>query len=120
MRTRQRTSWRPRLDLHSRGRNGNLHEIRGLDPVRDLNRIVWLTSRHEFEKLRETTTGGSIIMPSDMSTALTTRSITRKGMKMTKPMMNAVCNSERMNAGTIVVSGVSSGVAGTGSPFSAA
>ena len=48
MLTRQRSARRPRLSLHSRGRFDNLDEIRGLDPVRDLNRIVWLTSRHEF------------------------------------------------------------------------
>ena len=48
MLTRQRSARRPRLSLHSRGRFDNLDEIRGLDSVRDLNRIVWLTSRHEF------------------------------------------------------------------------
>jgi uncharacterized protein (DUF2236 family) len=36
------------MTLHSRGRFENLREIRGLDPVRDMDRIVWLTSRHEF------------------------------------------------------------------------
>jgi hypothetical protein len=48
MLSRPHSARRPRLSLHSRGRNDNLHEIRGLDPVRDLNRIVWLTSRREF------------------------------------------------------------------------
>ena len=48
MLSRPHSAGRPRLSLHSRGRYANLHEIRGLDPVRDLNRIVWLTSRHEF------------------------------------------------------------------------
>ena len=39
---------------------------------------------------RLTTTGGSIIMPMDISAAATTMSITRNGTKMTKPMMNAL------------------------------
>ena len=34
--------------LHSRGRYDNLREIRTLDPERDTDRIVWLTSRHDF------------------------------------------------------------------------
>ncbi|MCW2792219.1 MAG: hypothetical protein JWO76_1317 [Nocardioides sp.] len=33
---------------HSRGRYDILREIRSLDPVTDTDRIVWLTSRHEF------------------------------------------------------------------------
>jgi hypothetical protein len=36
------------MTLHSRGRFDNLREIRSLDPVRDMDRIVWLTSRLEF------------------------------------------------------------------------
>jgi hypothetical protein len=48
MLSRPHSARRPRLSLHSRGRYDNLHEIRGLDPVRDPNRIVWLTSRREF------------------------------------------------------------------------
>ena len=36
----------------------------------------------------EIITGGSIIMPIDISAADTTRSMTRNGMKITKPMMN--------------------------------
>jgi uncharacterized protein (DUF2236 family) len=36
------------VTLHSRGRFDNLREIRSLDPVRDMDRIVWLTSRLEF------------------------------------------------------------------------
>ena len=39
MLTRHRSAREPRLSLHSRGRFDNLHEIRGLDPVRLLNRI---------------------------------------------------------------------------------
>jgi uncharacterized protein (DUF2236 family) len=38
----------PRMVLRSRRRFDNLREILGLDPVRDLDRIVWLTSRLEF------------------------------------------------------------------------
>ena len=47
----------------------------------------------------ETSTGGSIIIPMDISDELTTMSITRNGMKMMKPMMKAVFSSERMKAG---------------------
>ncbi|MGZ8744802.1 MAG: oxygenase MpaB family protein [Nocardioides sp.] len=36
------------MKLHSRGRFDNLREIRSLDPDTDTDRIVWLTSRHEF------------------------------------------------------------------------
>src|SRR4051812_10794981 len=50
-------------------------------------------------KGKETSVGGSIIMPIDISVALTTRSMTRNGMKMTKPIRNAVLISDRMNAG---------------------
>ena len=53
---------------------------------------------------RDTVTGGSIIMPSDISDAETTMSMTRNGMKMTKPMMNAARSSDRTNAGIRVVS----------------
>ena len=37
----------------------------------------------------DTITGGIIIMPSAISAPLTTMSMTRNGMKMMKPMMNA-------------------------------
>ena len=43
--------------------------------------------------------GGSIIMPMDMRVELTTRSITRNGRKIRKPIWNAVLSSEMMNAG---------------------
>jgi hypothetical protein len=36
------------MTLRSRGRFDNLREIGSLDPVRDMDRIVWLTSRLEF------------------------------------------------------------------------
>ena len=62
----------------------------------------------------EIITGGSIIMPMDISAAETTRSITRNGTKITKPMMNAARSSEIMNAGIRVCSGTSAGVAGLG------
>ncbi len=55
----------------------------------------------------EIITGGSIIMPIDISAAETTRSMTRNGMKMTNPMMNALRSSEMMNAGITVVIGTS-------------
>ena len=53
----------------------------------------------------EIITGGSIIMPMDMSAAETTRSMMRKGMKMTKPMMNAARSSESMKDGMSVSMG---------------
>ena len=59
---------------------------------------------------REIITGGSIIMPIDISAAETTMSITRNGMKITKPMMNAARSSEIMNAGISVGSGTAAGV----------
>ncbi len=62
----------------------------------------------------ETMTGGSIIMPSDISAAQTTMSMTRNGMKMTKPMMKAARSSDRMNAGISVVSATSDGLSGFG------
>src|SRR2546430_16594927 len=63
----------------------------------------------------DTVTGGSIIMPSDISDADTTMSMTRNGMKMTNPMMNAARSSDSANAGTSVDSGTSSAVFGGGS-----
>ena len=62
----------------------------------------------------EIMTGGSIIMPIDISAAETTMSITRNGMKMTNPMMNAARNSEIMNAGMSVSRVTSSGLSGFG------
>src|SRR2546430_12928594 len=62
----------------------------------------------------DTVTGGSIIMPIDISDADTTMSITRNGMYTTNPMMNAAPSSDRTNAGTSVVSGTSFGLAGLG------
>ena len=56
-----------------------------------------------------------MIMPTDISPELTTMSMMRNGKKITKPMMNAARNSERMKAGTKVVSETSLGVAGGGS-----
>ena len=63
---------------------------------------------------RETVTGGSIIMPIDMSAADTTRSMTRNGTKMTKPMMKADRSSDSMNAGMSVRVGTDSGFSGLG------
>ena len=64
----------------------------------------------------EIITGGSIIMPIDMSAAETTMSITRNGTKMTKPMMNAARSSEIMNAGMSVSSGTALTLSGFGRP----
>ena len=47
----------------------------------------------------DTRVGGSITIPSDMSTDATTKSMIRNGMKMTKPMMNPLFNCDSMNAG---------------------
>jgi hypothetical protein len=63
----------------------------------------------------DTTTGGSIIMPIDMSTDGTTRSMMRKGRNSRKPISKARLSSEIMNAGTRMRSDSSSGVAGRGS-----
>ena len=52
----------------------------------------------------DTITGGIIIMPSAISAPLTTRSMTRNGMKMMKPMMKACLSSVSTNAGISVVS----------------
>ena len=55
----------------------------------------------------ETTTGGIIIMPSDIRIVDTTRSISRNGMYKQNPMMNAVFNSLIMNAGIITFKEIS-------------
>ena len=57
---------------------------------------------------RDTSIGESITMPIDISTLATTRSMMTNGIKMTKPIWNAVLSSLIMNAGTIVVSGIAS------------
>src|SRR6202163_2351139 len=64
----------------------------------------------------DTTTGGSIIMPIDISADATTRSMIRNGRKSKKPISKARFSSEIMNAGTRIRSDISSGVAGGGSP----
>src|SRR5690606_10120460 len=48
----------------------------------------------------EMISGDSIIIPMAMSTLATTRSITRKGMKIMKPIWKAVLSSEVTKAGT--------------------
>ena len=53
-------------------------------------------------KGRATTVGGTIIMPMDISAALTSMSSTRNGMKTTSPMMKADFSSDSTNAGTRV------------------
>ena len=49
-------------------------------------------------KGRETTVGGTIIMPTAINTEATTRSITMKGRKITKPIWKACLTSDNMNA----------------------
>ena len=60
-------------------------------------------------KGNETSDGGSIIMPRDIRVELTTRSMTRNGTNMTKPMMNAVRISDRAKAGTMAAMGIAAG-----------
>ena len=50
--------------------------------------------------------GDSIIMPIAISTLDTTRSMIRNGMKIMKPIWNAVFSSDVTKAGTRMVSGV--------------
>src|SRR6478752_8829368 len=59
---------------------------------------------------REMKTGGSIIMPIDMSVLETTRSMIRKGRKIKKPIWKAVLSSEMMNAGISTSVGTSARV----------
>src|SRR3984893_2655087 len=59
----------------------------------------------------DTRTGESIIMPIDISTLATTRSMTRKGMNTMKPIWNAVFNSLVMKVGIKTLSGTSSALA---------
>ncbi|MNR44937.1 hypothetical protein D3C85_1637420 [compost metagenome] len=54
---------------------------------------------------REMISGDSIIIPMAISTLATTRSIIRNGMKIMKPIWNAVFSSEVTKAGTRMVSG---------------
>jgi len=53
--------------------------------------------------------GGTIIMPMDISTLATTRSMMRKGMKMVKPIWKAVFSSLMTKEGSRMRSGTSSG-----------
>ena len=62
-----------------------------------------------------TSTGDSIIMPSDMSTLETTMSMIRKGMKTMKPIWKAVFNSLVTKAGTSTRSGAFSAVTASSS-----
>ena len=55
-------------------------------------------------------------MPSAMSAPLMTMSITRKGMKMMKPMMKACLSSLSTNAGTRVAIDTSSRLSGRSRP----
>ena len=57
-----------------------------------------------------TSTGDSIIMPSDISTLATIMSITRNGMKIRKPIWKADLSSLVTNEGTRMVRGTSSGL----------
>src|ERR1700754_5061407 len=56
---------------------------------------------------REMKTGGSIIMPIDISVEDTTRSMIRNGRKIRKPIWKAVLSSEMMKAGMRTVVGTS-------------
>jgi len=58
----------------------------------------------------EMSTGESIIMPIDMSTLATTRSMITNGMNSRKPIWKAVLSSLVMNAGARIVSGTSFGL----------
>jgi len=62
----------------------------------------------------ETTTGGSIIMPIDIRTEATTRSMIRNGRNNKNPISNARLSSEIMNEGTSTRSDMSSGFSGAG------
>ena len=57
-----------------------------------------------------TSTGESIIMPSDMRMLETTMSMTRNGMKIRKPIWNADLSSLVTNAGTMTRMGAVSAV----------
>ena len=57
----------------------------------------------------DTTTGGSIIMPIDISTEATTRSMMRNGRNSRKPISKARFSSEIMKAGTRMRSDISLG-----------
>src|SRR5690554_1906074 len=59
----------------------------------------------------ETSIGESIIMPIDISTLATTRSMMMKGMKIKKPISNAVLSSLVMNEATSTWNGTSAGPA---------
>src|SRR5690606_41425251 len=70
------------------------------------------TSRHPSTstkkislKGRLTTTGGSIIIPIDISTLATTRSLTRNGTTRRNPMVKAVFSSLLMTAGVTTLRG---------------
>ena len=53
--------------------------------------------------------GDNIIIPIDIKTLATTRSIITNGMYIKNPIEKALFNSEVMNAGTYVVKGTSDG-----------
>ena len=64
----------------------------------------------------DTTTGGSIIMPMDISTEATTRSMIRNGRNYREPISKARLSSEIMKAGTRTRMDTSSGPFGAASP----
>src|SRR5258708_26823285 len=68
---------------------------------------------------KDTKTGDSIIMPIDISTLATTRSITKNGMKIMKPIWKAVFSSLVMKVGTKTDNGTSSALTNCGLPESA-
>jgi hypothetical protein len=82
-------------------------------------RPVPAVDQHEedqLERQRDTTTGGSIIMPIDISTEATTMSMMTNGRNSRKPISKARRSSEIMKAGTRMRSDIAAASAGGGSP----
>ena len=59
-------------------------------------------------KGRDISMGDNIIMPIDMSTLATTKSITRNGIKIRNPIWKAVFNSLVTKEGSRILKGISS------------
>src|SRR5271166_2090316 len=69
------------------------------------------STKRRILKGRDTSVGGSMNMPIDMRTEEMTKSITRNGMKIMNPMVNALCTSESTKEGTTTVIGNVAGLA---------
>src|SRR5581483_731784 len=76
------------------------------------------TTKSSSLKGSEMRTGGSMTMPIDISAVEARMSMTRKGMKITKPMRKAARSSPITKAGMSVVVGTSSLLAGASLPDS--